>query len=109
MPFGKYKGENIGDIPTGYLTWLLEQDWASDPVVEMVREELIDRLGLCPPPHVGSSSPILVPPKLREHVDTILSAGFRAASHTAHPDHGGTDEQMRGILEARAWLSKNVR
>lgn len=26
MPFGKYKGEEFVDIPSGYLTWILEQD-----------------------------------------------------------------------------------
>lgn len=25
MPFGKYKGEHIEDIPTNYLKWLEEQ------------------------------------------------------------------------------------
>lgn len=24
MPFGKYKGQDVEDVPTGYLLWLLE-------------------------------------------------------------------------------------
>lgn len=27
MPFGKYKGTYIEDLPYSYLTWLLEQSW----------------------------------------------------------------------------------
>lgn len=27
MPFGKHKGERIGDIPLSYLDWLMWQDW----------------------------------------------------------------------------------
>lgn len=25
--FGRYKGSEIEEIPSGYLTWLQEQDW----------------------------------------------------------------------------------
>lgn len=31
MPFGKYKGTAIDDVPEDYLDWLVEQDWMSDP------------------------------------------------------------------------------
>ena len=27
MPFGKYKGEELSNIPTEYLDWLIGQDW----------------------------------------------------------------------------------
>jgi hypothetical protein len=27
MPFGKYRGTYIEDVPTDYLSWLLAQDW----------------------------------------------------------------------------------
>lgn len=27
MPFGKHKGECIGEVPASYLLWLAEQDW----------------------------------------------------------------------------------
>jgi len=27
ITFGRYSGKEIGEIPSGYLTWLLEQDW----------------------------------------------------------------------------------
>lgn len=26
MPFGKYKGEKLRDVPSGYLQWLIKQD-----------------------------------------------------------------------------------
>lgn len=28
MPFGKHKGEAIGDVPASYLLWFFEQPWA---------------------------------------------------------------------------------
>lgn len=30
LPFGKFKGQAIEDIPTPYLNWLTEQDWFCD-------------------------------------------------------------------------------
>ena len=30
MPFGKFKGERMEDIPAWYLLWLLKQDWITD-------------------------------------------------------------------------------
>jgi uncharacterized protein (DUF3820 family) len=27
MPMGKHKGEDIGNVPDGYLIWLYEQKW----------------------------------------------------------------------------------
>lgn len=27
LPFGKYKGEKLGDIPAWYLIWLYDEDW----------------------------------------------------------------------------------
>ena len=27
MPFGKYKGQEIGSVPASYLDWLAGQDW----------------------------------------------------------------------------------
>ena len=29
MPFGKWKGSKVGDIPDDYFAWLLDQDWKS--------------------------------------------------------------------------------
>ena len=31
MPFGKYKGESLADIPDDYYNWLLDQDWFAGP------------------------------------------------------------------------------
>ncbi len=30
MPWGKYEGERLGDVPDSYLTWLIQQDWIGD-------------------------------------------------------------------------------
>lgn len=30
MPFGKYKGRLLINVPDSYLLWFLEQDWCDD-------------------------------------------------------------------------------
>ena len=108
MEFGKYRGEPIAQVPTGYLTWLLEQDWPKDETLDAVRVELCRRFDI-EPRCVRVETPVLVPKALREHVDTILVSGFRDAALQTHPDHGGTDERMRGLIAARDWLARNLR
>lgn len=35
IPFGKYKGAPIGEVPADYLLWFLAQDWSKKwPQVE---------------------------------------------------------------------------
>lgn len=35
MPFGKYKGTALIDVPANYLKWLSEQDWIEDyPIIK---------------------------------------------------------------------------
>ncbi len=36
MPFGKYKGQDVEDVPTGYLLWLLEN--GNNVPVELIEE-----------------------------------------------------------------------
>lgn len=30
MPFGKYKGQKLGDVPDSYWQWFIEQDWCDE-------------------------------------------------------------------------------
>jgi len=30
MPFGKHKGQRIGDVPDSYWRWFLQQDWCDE-------------------------------------------------------------------------------
>ena len=30
MPFGKYQGEQLGDVPDWYWSWFLKQDWCDE-------------------------------------------------------------------------------
>ena len=30
MPFGKYRGQRLGDVPDSYWRWFLSQDWCDE-------------------------------------------------------------------------------
>ena len=40
MPFGKYRGKELELVPSGYFSWLLEQDW----VYQKRNDELLDAI-----------------------------------------------------------------
>lgn len=99
MPFGKHRGERISDLPLDYLLWLRDNIDLREPLRTVVAFELRQRLAPPPPPHSFFPS-LSVPPALRPMVERIRQAGFRALSLKLHPDQGGTNEEMRRLLEA---------
>lgn len=40
MPFGKYKGEDVCDLPIDYIKWLEEQDWVRDELRKELQHEI---------------------------------------------------------------------
>lgn len=42
MPFGKYHGEELQDVPAQYLLWLFDQPWLEDSWSEL-HEYISDR------------------------------------------------------------------
>lgn len=38
MPYGKYKGEKMANVPPDYLIWLYDNEKCSDSVREYVKE-----------------------------------------------------------------------
>ena len=44
MPWGKYAGQDLSDIPTGYLDWLIGNDWMSEPNNAALRDTILVHL-----------------------------------------------------------------
>lgn len=38
MPFGKYKGIKMANVPSDYLLWCNEQDWCKGDLKQYIRE-----------------------------------------------------------------------
>lgn len=91
MPFGKFKGEDLEDVPTSYLVFVAEQcSDVDDGLLWEVRQEVAKRY----------PNPLALPVIDRAY----LVDWFRRASFEAHPDVGGSVGMMKLINELRERL-----
>ncbi len=95
MPFGRYRGLPLGELPDAYLHWLTTIRLRS-PLQEAVEAERRRRWSTGGAPVMASARP----PRAAE----LVELGFRTAAKRHHPDTGGSNETMREILAARDWL-----
>jgi hypothetical protein len=117
MPFGKYVGEDIADLPDSYLTWLVEKGRLYGHLRAAVRREFRNR-GFVPhdsepgdqppPPSTSAVSGIQVRPAERP-LFAIVNAGYRALAIHYHPDRGGDPEAMRRLNLLAESLRRQLR
>jgi L-alanine-DL-glutamate epimerase-like enolase superfamily enzyme len=104
MPWGKYRGHPIREVPSGYLVWILEQTTIEEPLSRGIRDELAWRLGLQRSTLAPSwAAPMTLPGELASELRAMLAEGYRALALKRHPDRGGDGEAMRRVNAARDW------
>ena len=86
MPFGKFSGLPLADIPTNYLSWLLSLD-LREPLKSAARSEYWRRVDA----QGGQAVSTL-------DADAI-KAIYRQMAFKWHPDRGGTTEAMQAVNE----------
>ena len=99
IPFGKYRGKQVKELPFNYLEWLTSIELL-EPLRTKVKEEYERRL--------FDQSRWEGPIDLKV-VDEIISAGVRSLARTHHPDSGGDHEKMVQINNAADWLREKAR
>jgi hypothetical protein len=107
MPFGKFKGALLRELPDDYLCWLRSECDLREPLRMRVEREYQRRIR----PHErhrrsASPAPAALPPTMRETAIEIVRAGFRALAQRRHPDHGGRHEQMLELSMVREALER---
>ena len=102
MPFGKFKGMYIHDMPSDYLTWLSKLDYIREPLLSAIENELHARTE---PVNGGKT----LDPDVRVMVEELVSAGYRKLAQVHHPDHGGETRTMQLVNAAAGWLRAAVR
>jgi hypothetical protein len=108
MPFGKYAGQDIADLPTDYLSWLLSID-LRPRLARAVEDEWNYRHNQPEPERrlsAGITLSIAFPdvPLVRELIDV----GYHAAAHRHHPDKGGSVATMRRLNALVAELRAQI-
>ena len=108
MPWGKYRGEDLEDIPDDYLTWVLDNCERISPTL---RRAIEIRLGLArdPPRPPPSSSPHPSSggnATARDTLDRVIRAWHRMMTMKYHPDRGGKVDHMQLVNEGAELLRK---
>ena len=110
MPFGRYRGMPLKDVPLGYLRWLLDEVDLREPLLTGVERECRRRSR---PRHDRRRTAAPTPPaalsaELRATAVEIVTTGFRALALRRHPDVGGSHENMLDLQEAREALERLI-
>jgi hypothetical protein len=100
LPFGKFRGMLLTDVPDDYLAWLHALPDLREPLRGAVHEEFWrrsrDRLRLRAAPAPDT-------------VDELVGAGLRSLARRHHPDVGGDAERMKDLNHAADWVRAQVR
>ena len=89
MPFGKYKGYLISEIPSNYLVYGLEAFELPEELKESIKEEVCDRL------QIDNSG---------DYNSFKIKDAYKKMSKKYHPDLGGSTEAMQAINEFNSLL-----
>ena len=87
MPFGRYSGLPLADIPSSYLSWLLGLDDLREPLKSAAWAEYRRRVDA----QGGQAVSTL-------DADAIKTV-YRTLALKWHPDRGGTTEAMQAVNE----------
>lgn len=107
MPFGKYRGLDLKDVPEDYLQWLLFKD--RDPLDSGWLRTLIEvELRRRENGRVNAARDVKDCPDV-QMADEVVQAGLAVLARRYHPDAGGDHEAMLKVNLTVAWLRAQFR
>jgi hypothetical protein len=108
MPFGKHAGEEVCELPNGYLLWLAREcDLYGDLLATVLRElrvrgfkseDFESRSRRRRPASPPSAGVIHVPLAENTLFKELVDAGYHALAMRHHPDRGGDAVVMRRLI-----------
>jgi hypothetical protein len=101
IPFGKFRGQRLGDVPTEYLTWLWNENIVQEPsLAYAIGLELDYRAGRQPEDPPPEPEPPPRPRRRRARARLKLAAAVEPIIAQWHPDRGGNLVVMQAINDA---------
>ncbi len=104
MPFGKFKGQAISELPDYYLLWITENLDLREPLRGYIFAEIKSRGG----PAVVGDVTLRVPAPDVAMVREIIDRGVRASAKVHHPDLGGDPKVMVRLNNVSAALRSQL-
>jgi hypothetical protein len=103
IPFGKYRGRPLAELPDAYLRWLAGLPDLREPLRSAVDREAQRRR------HTGPSrSRAMLPLDAVPIAAELVTAGLHALTRRHHPDAGG-DHRTMVLINRADWLREAVR
>jgi hypothetical protein len=106
MPFGRFKGFLLSDIPNWYLSWLAGLDDLREPLASAVEREFRRRHNEEEPEPAAPAGAACPDPRV---ADELVTAGFKSLARKYHPDMGGSHESMLAVNRVAEWLRALLR
>jgi hypothetical protein len=103
MPFGRWKGVPVTDLPDDYLQWLVDEVDMQPWLDRAVRAEYASRQG------TQAHTPLIHRLPVGASIEMALrlvDAGRRALARAHHPDAGGDHETMTTVNTSADWLTE---
>ena len=91
MPFGKYKGQPIADLPLDYIEWCLDNLELRPALASAFEARIAERH------RPELQFPLRVDGKDIPLLRELLKAGRRTVAKVYHPDHGGDLQTMQRV------------
>jgi hypothetical protein len=107
LTYGKYKGEDVEDIPESYLEWI-EKDKA-DELNEL--QQAMERRGLStnrPRPKTTVKTVVQETTKVTPLQLEMMELGYKKLALARHPDRGGNTRDMQLLNDAITKARKPV-
>src|SRR5262245_12401253 len=99
LPWGKFRGQTLENVPAGYLGWIVEESNAEREIKLAALQELACRFGF-----ESEEQPC----QRCEELGRRWPAMYHRLALAVHPDRGGTTEAMQAVNELDEAL-RNVR
>lgn len=101
MPFGRFKGSLLRELPDSYLCCLRDDCDLHEPLRMRIRPRDRRRRRA-----EAATAVVALPPALRATAVEIVNSGFRMLALKRHPDHGGSHEAMLKLQAAKEALER---